>query len=226
MSEKECKDSSVTKRFTAWKAEEKLKGDGSNFFKVLRKLSKQLKAEALSGKASCLEKYPATPYILPYPLNNSWIPKPADGTTDITLDEGIISELKKQVFKDYLSELKAYAKQDQKIYELFVQDVNSEESMAAIKVEAEWAEIDGKIIQDDWVKLYNLMVKTHIIQSGGNTAESKTVVKTKVKKDLESFKQNANTKHSRPFFESPGPNSQGENGGSRDRRTGAEHLPG
>ena len=65
MSDRDCKDASGNKKFTEWKAEEKLKGNGSNFFKVLRKLSKQLKAEALSGKASCLEKYPATSYIVP-----------------------------------------------------------------------------------------------------------------------------------------------------------------
>ena len=74
MSDRDCKDASGNKKFTEWKAEEKLKGNGSNFFKVLRKLSKQLKAEALSGKASCLEKYPATSYVVPYPLPNSWIP--------------------------------------------------------------------------------------------------------------------------------------------------------
>jgi hypothetical protein len=184
MSDKECKETSGSKKFTDWKTEDKLKGDGTNFFKVLRKLSKQLKAEALAGKASCIEKYPASTYIVPYPRNNSWIPVPPVGADLIVLDEGIENELKKQVFKDYLGEVKAYAKQDQKIYELFTQQVNSEESLSALKADADWGPIDGKLIQDDWIGLYNLMVKIHVIQAGGITQEAKTIAKTKVKKVL------------------------------------------
>ena len=54
-------------KFTNWADNDKLHKNGKNAFKVFRKLKKQLKAEAFSGKASSLDKYPAEPYVVKLP---------------------------------------------------------------------------------------------------------------------------------------------------------------
>ena len=61
-------------RFTNWNDSEKLQKNGKNAFKVFRKLKKQLKAEAYSGKATSIDTYPAVAYKVKFPEADSWLP--------------------------------------------------------------------------------------------------------------------------------------------------------
>jgi len=78
----------VTK-FSSWTESEKLHKSGKNAFKVFRKLKKQLKAEAYSGKATSIEQYPAVPYVVKFPTDSSWTPIDPITNTPVSLTNTI-----------------------------------------------------------------------------------------------------------------------------------------
>jgi hypothetical protein len=71
--------------------------------------------------------------------------------------------------------------------------------MGRVKSHADFKAIDGKKSQDDWVGLYNLIIKTHIIELGGESKEAKLITKKEIKKELEGITQNAGVSTEKHF---------------------------
>ena len=155
--------SSKVNKFTEWTSEEKLKVNGTNVFKVIRKLKKQLKAEAYSGMANSINKYPAVPFQVEYPKENSYLPENIAGEIPFKLTPALEEKLRTKALEDFVDEKKAYVVQNAKLYEHLAQQVIGPESMEVIKSDPDWKKLDGKTVQDDWCGLYNLMIKTHVI---------------------------------------------------------------
>jgi hypothetical protein len=189
------KGNKVTK-FTNWSESEKLQKNGKNAFKVFRKLKRQLKAEAYSGKATSLDTYPAVAYRVKFPEADSWLPIDPTGNSPIVISLELQEKLKAKVFENYLDEVRDYARQDEKIYELLIQQVCSHESLEVIKADPGWKLIDNKEVQSDWISLYNLMIKTHVIQIGGVSSEAKLISANDTRYELYHFKQGSNTSSS------------------------------
>ena len=124
-------------KFTNWADNDKLHKNGKNAFKVFRKLKKQLKAEAFSGKASSLDKYPAEPYVVKLPTDSSWMPKDIVDSP-LLLSQNVQEKLKIRMLEDYMEEVKTYRRQDEKIYELVVQQVCSPESLEVMRADPDW----------------------------------------------------------------------------------------
>ena len=186
-------------KFSNWNESEKLQKNGKNAFKVFRKLKKQLKAEAYSGKATSLDKYPAVAYKVKPPSESSWkLTDHVDSTVSpISLE--LQEKLKIKAYENFMEEVRDYEKQDEKIYELLLQQVCSQDSLEVIRADPEWKKIDGKLIQNDWVAFYNLMVKTHVIQVGGVSSEAKLIAAADARYELYHFKQSATTSSTQHF---------------------------
>ena len=179
----------ANKDFTSWEESERLMSNGKNAFKVFRKFKKQLKAEAMSGKANCINVYPAIPFVVKYPTPDKWIIADPSGI-EPQITEKLQEKLQAKVFADYLDECKDNVKQNAKIYELLVQQVIGKSSMDIIRNHADWADIDNKEIQSDWVGLYNLMVKTHVTKLGRSSPEDKHLAVNGIRYELARLKQN------------------------------------
>jgi hypothetical protein len=82
-----ARDSKSSKDFTSWEESDRLTSDGKNAFKVFRKFKKQLKAEAMSGKANCLNTYPATQFTVKYPTPDKWTLVDPDGNTTVMTEK-------------------------------------------------------------------------------------------------------------------------------------------
>ena len=186
-------------KFSDWDDASKLKKDGSNTFKVIRKLKKQLKAEAYSGMASSLDNFPAQLYQVKLPKDKSWLPEDGIEDSGFKVSAAMEEKLKIKVFEDFMDERKARREQDGKIYELLTQQVFSAESLEIIKADPDWKKLDGKESQDDWCGLYNLMIKTHVIQLGGASSEARLIAQNTARYDAYSLKQSSATTSTRHF---------------------------
>jgi hypothetical protein len=172
-----------------WTNDNKIKVDGSNVIRSLRAFKNQIRAEGTAAKAAGLQTYPATQIAINAPNPEAWNPVGPDGEKLLSDDSPLKPKLQYKVYEDYINEVKTSLKEDEKLYELLKNDVCSAESLGRLKAHADYKGIDSKKHQRDWVSLYNLIVKTHVIEIGGESKEAQLVNKFALKKEIENLRQ-------------------------------------
>ena len=175
--------------FKTWKEEDKLsydrKGLRTNFFAFSRKFIEQLRAQALFGKHLSLESVPAKLYEVPFVVTASWVP-PIPAGSALILSPALVERLTSKEIDRYYDLVEAHRVQNVRIFLLLLSCL-SPSSRDVLESQTSWKAILATT--DDWVAVYNIIVKTHVIEIGGTTAEAKLLLVKSVTAEILNFKQ-------------------------------------